>query len=220
MRKKYKAFYDHIGSNHPYKSILALNGDLPSKSFFNSALPLIAADGAINKLAKLGLQPDVVVGDLDSADPTLLIHPEVIYRPDQNSCDFEKSLTYLKDKNLLPTIIVGMSGGMVDHILQNMNLFLNIRCVFYAPPIVAYSLLENERKSFTLPLRSKISIIGMSARISSSGLKWELDNYSMNFPGSNSSFNRSVKKEITITLHKGQAIVMLYLEEAKDSGQL
>lgn len=220
MHKKYKAFYEHIGSGHPYKSILALNGELPSKSFFSTKLSLIAADGSVNRLAKLKLQPDVVIGDLDSADPSLLLGPEVIYHPDQNSCDFQKALSYLEDKKLLPAIIVGISGGMIDHILQNINLFFSSKCIFYAPPIAAYNLIENEHKSFTLPLNTKISIIGINAIISSSGLKWELDNYSMNFPGANSSFNRSMAKEVTIKLHKGQSIVMIYLEKIKDSGQL
>lgn len=218
MHKSHKIFYDHIGKNHSYKSILALNGDLPSKSFFNSSLPLIAADGGVNRLNKLGLMPDVIVGDLDSADSALLMQTEVIYRPDQNSCDFEKSLDYLKSENLLPAIITGISGGMIDHIMQNMNLFLNSGCIFYAPPIVAYGFTKGVSKKFFLPLNSKISIIGINAVISSMGLKWELDNYAMDFPGANSSFNRNIEKEVTIKLHKGQAIVMIYLEKVKDSG--
>ena len=40
---------------------------------------------------------------------------------DQNSSDFQKAMKYLESQNLLPTIILGISGGYIDHILNNIN---------------------------------------------------------------------------------------------------
>jgi thiamine pyrophosphokinase len=49
-----------------YKSVLCLNGELPKPSFFNKLnLPIIAADGSANYLAKNDLLPKAIVGDLE-----------------------------------------------------------------------------------------------------------------------------------------------------------
>ena len=56
-----------------YKSILVLDGSIPTKEFFNEMqLPIISADGATNKLHKMGITPHVVIGDLDSVSPDIL----------------------------------------------------------------------------------------------------------------------------------------------------
>lgn len=218
MQDRYRAFYEHIDIGL-YHSILALNGDLPDKSFFNIGLPIIAADGAINSLYKMGIIPKVVIGDLDSAKVDLLYTTEMIRVPDQNSCDFEKSLQYLENKNLLPAIIVGMSGGYIDHILNNISIFLKNGSIFYAPSIVGYVIKAGETRVFTLSVDTKISLLGFSsAQISTKGLKWELEHYQMSFPGTNSSFNRTICETVSIEVHSGLSLVMIYLEKMKDYG--
>ncbi|WP_250310908.1 thiamine diphosphokinase [Rickettsia endosymbiont of Oedothorax gibbosus] len=218
MQDRYRAFYEHIDTSL-YHSILALNGDLPDKSFFDIGLPIIAADGAINSLYKMGIIPKVVIGDLDSAKVDLLYTTEMIRVPDQNSCDFKKSLQYLENKNLLPAIIVGMSGGYIDHILNNISIFLKNGSIFYAPSIVGYVIKAGESRVFTLSVDTKISLLGFSsAQISTKGLKWELEHYQMSFPGTNSSFNRTICETVSIEVHSGLSLVMIYLEKMKDYG--
>ena len=134
IQKTHKAIYKHVGL-HQYRSILALNGELPSKSFFDVDLPVIAADGAANRLAQIGVKPKVIVGDLDAVDPRLIEEIESVYVLDQSRCDFEKTLEYINQADLLPTIIVGASGGYIDHILNNMSLLMAGGGIFYSPPI-------------------------------------------------------------------------------------
>ena len=53
-----------------FKSILCLDGELPSAAFFFFfTLPIIAADGAANTLMQMGVLPQIVIGDLDSIAP-------------------------------------------------------------------------------------------------------------------------------------------------------
>jgi thiamine pyrophosphokinase len=106
-----------------YKSILCLSGELPQKDFFQKMhVPVIAADGAANKLHALGITPHIVIGDLDSVDPSLKLNS--LHIQDQSRCDYEKSMEYLEQMGLLPTIILGSSGGDLDHILNNINIYL------------------------------------------------------------------------------------------------
>lgn len=212
MLEKYKIFYEHLKENS-YRCVLALNGNLPERSFFERGLPIIAADGALNTLQAFGLVPNVVIGDLDSVQKPIASDIEVIFRQDQNSCDFEKALEYLKSQDLLPAIIVGVNGGFIDHILNNINIFLKHRCIFYADPILGQILQKGEQTSFKLPVNTKISLIGfLEAKVSTQGLRWELEHYSMSFPGKNSCFNRTQTESITITVESGFCLVMIYLD--------
>lgn len=147
----------HFLNLEQYKSILCLNGDLPEVDFFDKNLPIIAADGAANSLINMGIKPSMVIGDLDSitADNQALENTHLHY--DQNFCDFEKSLDYLKKNDLLPSIIVGLNGGFIDHILNNINHFVTTNSILYAPPIYGFTMRANEKKSFILPLNTKIS---------------------------------------------------------------
>jgi thiamine pyrophosphokinase len=204
------------------RSILCLNGNLPASSFFhNLNLPIIAADGAANSLHQLGISPKIIIGDLDSVTTAIREKNNVLYCPDQSSSDFQKSLHYLKENALLPSIIVGISGGYLDHILNNINIFLETDSVLYAPPILGYVLKEETSKVFSLPIDTKISLMGFpSASITSNGLKWELTEFTLSFPGNNSCFNRTLEPTVQIHIHQGSALILIYNEFTNDAGSI
>lgn len=203
-----------------YRSILALDGTLPEAAFFRKmALPVYAVDGAANTLVKRGIAPELILGDLDSVEPELLQQYKNLKLPCQSQSDFEKALQYLQEQALMPAIIVGMNGGYIDHIINNLNIFLASGSIFYDPPLVGYALKANAIRQWTLALETKISIFGFpSARLSSTGLKWQLDNEELSFPGKNSSLNRSVESAVSIEVHAGSALVCIYLEAISDAG--
>jgi thiamine pyrophosphokinase len=124
-----------------FKSILCLDGELPAKQFFQQFnVPIIAADGAANKLVKMHINPDLVVGDLDGIDPALITQLKTLHRPDPNSCDYQKALVYLRETDLLPTIVCGINGGALDHILNNINILLQSNSVIYTADMIGHVL--------------------------------------------------------------------------------
>ncbi|MCE0721678.1 MULTISPECIES: thiamine diphosphokinase [Legionella] len=203
-----------------YHSILCLNGDLPESSFFNRMnLPIIAADGAANGLLDLGIRPQLIAGDLDSVRPLILENHPFLHSPDQNQSDFQKTMGYLKDNNLLPAIIVGINGGCLDHVLNNMNIFMETNCLLYAPPIRGFVLHEHSRMNCVLPPQTKISLMGIpKATLSSKGLQWELNNTHLSFPGKTSCFNRTQLPEIVLEAHHGSVLVLIYEQMIEDAG--
>lgn len=211
MLDKYNHFYSHIASG-TYYSIIVLDGDIPEKSFFEAGLPIIAADGAMNALYRLGIKPKVVIGDLDSVDPMVLVDTDIIYKPDQNSCDFQKALAYAKEEHLLPAIIVGANGGYIDHVLNNINILLQQNCVFYSDPIAGHVVSSQQERVFSLVPNTKISLIGFpQASLSTQGLYWELQNDTLSFPGYSSCFNRTQSPEVSIKVHSGHVLILIYL---------
>lgn len=204
-----------------YKSILCLNGNLPDKNFFYDfkKLPIIAADGAANTLNSMDIIPDMIIGDLDSVAKNLLIEKKFIMDKDQNSSDFQKAMKYLESQNLLPTIILGISGGYIDHILNNINIFLDTKSIFYDDNIIGMVISEGYHQFYDLKLGTKLSIFGIpNCLISTTGLKWNLQNDELSFPGFNSCFNRSIEKKISIYIKKGRALLLIYTSDIIDAG--
>tara|TARA_R110000868_G_scaffold116452_2_gene310054 strand:- start:2579 stop:3226 length:648 start_codon:yes stop_codon:yes gene_type:complete len=198
-----------------YQSILCLDGTLPDASFFQVGLPIIAADGAANTLMRMGVEPDIVIGDLDSIEPVFRQQLTTHYHFDQNYCDFEKSLQYLEAESLMPCIIVGINGGYLDHILNNINIFMRSNNLLYSPPMIGYVLSCDQSRTLELPLNTKLSMMGIpSASVTTRGLQWELDKSLLTFPGKNSCFNRNVRANIQITVHEGCLLLLIYMQQS------
>lgn len=194
-----------------YKSILCLSGELPPKDFFQQTpLPIIAADGAANQLHALGIVPHIVIGDLDSVDPSLNF--KCLHIHDQSRCDYEKSMEYLEEMNLLPTIIVGFSGGELDHILNNISIFM-LNCqgnLLYAPPLYG-AILSGAETQITLPIHTKVSMLGLpQARIVTQGLEWDLTGQNLYFPGFSACLNRSNRAQVQINVLEGQLLFLAH----------
>ena len=214
-------FFDYINITQ-YRSLICLNGELPDEWFFaqNAHLPVIAVDGAANKLSDRQIKYEMIVGDLDSAAPDLLASCAcVVHLPSQDSSDFQKTVAYLKELQLLPSIILGINGGYIDHILHNINIFSKLDCIFFAPPIIGKVIRSDEVQRWTLPVMSKISLIALpSAVVTSSGLKWELDNVELSFFGGSSCFNRIIQRDVRIEVESGEVLVLIYTEDMIDAG--
>jgi thiamine pyrophosphokinase len=198
-----------------------LNGKIPSSDFFKvalpSGLPIYAIDGAANSLNKIGVAPTLILGDLDSVIDEVAKQYPTLCLPDQNFSDLQKSLLYLEQNDMLPTIMVGIDGGCIDHILNNINIFVECGSIFVTEYMVCYAVRDN----ITLrnPLRTKISLFGIpSARVSSHGLKWELHNADLAFPGQTSCFNRTNSETLTLNVHSGTVLACVYLNFIDDAG--
>jgi len=88
--------------------------------------PLVAADGGANALARIGLRPDLVIGDLDSmtnATRRWVGEQCILERPDQDRTDLEKALEHVETEvGATRVLVLGALGGRLDHALYNLAL--------------------------------------------------------------------------------------------------
>lgn len=198
--------------NSDFKSVLCLNGSLPEPTFFTSlSVPICAADGAANYLMQHGIIPTLVVGDLDSLAVSLPNSVEKIRILEQDRCDYEKTLTVMAERAYLPCLIVGLSGGDLDHILHNISIFMQGNNRFWAPPIYGFVLRMGEAVELQLQQPGKISLLGLPhAVVDSRGLQWELQDYVMHFPGKTSCLNQARQKDVSIAVKEGQVLVLVH----------
>ena len=201
-----------------YRSVLCLDGELPLEFLKHTSLPLIAADGAANQLVENGLEPIAIVGDCDSVHAELLEqYPHVCDRS-QDTTDFEKTFSYLKKENLLPTIVVGMSGGCLDRILSNVFIFSQTDALFLSDTLVGFAM--TGKRTFDWVVDTKVSLFGCPhAIVTSHGLKWELNRTELTFGGFQSCSNRVQTSPLTLEV-EGKILVFVYRCEIKDAGSL
>lgn len=114
------------------KAIVIANGQIHEGDFYRSLIAptdlVICANGGASNAIALGLQPQVVIGDLDSFDSGLqakleadgcqvLAHP---VRKDET--DLELALYYAIEQGVDEILILGALGGRIDQTLANILL--------------------------------------------------------------------------------------------------
>lgn len=88
----------------------------PKKSDF-----VIAADGGYVQLKKLGIQPDLILGDFDSAQKPEN-HPHIITLPvEKDDTDMGYAIKMALAKNYKNFVLLGGLGGLLDHTMANIQ---------------------------------------------------------------------------------------------------
>ena len=112
-----------------FDCLICLNADMPPASLFGAlaGVVVVAADGAANKLADIGIVPDYIIGDLDSfdiSDSRLEGKSKIICNPDQEINDFEKILRFANERSYKRLLVTGFHGGELEHTLNNWSVFM------------------------------------------------------------------------------------------------
>lgn len=91
------------------------------RTFAERGYGLIGADGGADIIVGMGLQPDAVIGDLDSLKcaNALASHVKVLRIREQLSTDFEKCLYSTRAPM---TFAVGVTGRRLDHTLASLHM--------------------------------------------------------------------------------------------------
>lgn len=130
---------------------LFLNGKAPAKELIDRYSPpsylKICTDGAYGYLRDQGIEPDILLGDMDSVSG-LPERPsfEIIRLPDVNSSDLDKALQYCSENGIGTLRIFGADGKRMDHLLVNFALLAH-----YAGKISLEVFTAGEYLKFLLP---------------------------------------------------------------------
>jgi thiamine pyrophosphokinase len=183
---------------------------------------VLAADGGLHNCRLLGLEPAVIIGDLDSVSPpdllplqsagvTIVQHPE---RKDET--DLELALAYAVAHGAQEILILGALGDRWDQTLANAFLL--------ASPILAAvpTWLVDGRQQVTLvrpnaPLAlrgrpgdtlSLLPLAGDAHGVTTSGLEYPLDNETLHFAATRGVSNTLLGTTATVQLTAGLLLVV------------
>jgi len=206
-----------IFKNKGFDAILCLNGEISHFEYIaENKCKIYCADGAANTLISNNIIPDYIIGDLDSVNvneiKTRSNDIKIIEKPSQEKNDFEKVLDFLISKDKKNILIFGFQGGELEHTLNNWSVLkkfakhLNIIILHndrYAIPI---------HKSIEIELKANetISIIPQATcNIKTKGLKWELDNETLELGTREGARNITTSSTIKIDLNSGEYLLFI-----------
>lgn len=172
--------------------IIFANGELPD---INKACALIqnddyiiCADGGTRHALACGVQPNLIIGDLDSAEEETVqkfkddgvgIEP---YPHDKNETDLELAIHHAIELKPEQIIIIAALGGRLDHTLGNITLLTDTR-------LSAFDIRLDDGVEEIFICRDQVDVHGKSgdivslipwqgavSNIQTNKLKWVLDN--------------------------------------------
>ena len=195
--------------------VIIANGEFPTHSTplekLINAQSIIACDGAINNLENKKIEPDVIIGDLDSISRyNKNKYKNIIIKADnQSKNDLRKAINLCIKNKINKFSIIGASGKREDHTLGNIFSLLEYRdynIKLFTDTGVFHTVSDNKKiESFK---GQKISIFSpdKSIKISSKYLKYNFNknNISTLFDG---TLNESTNSFLNLRLSHGSILI-------------
>jgi thiamine pyrophosphokinase len=117
--------------------VIFANGELPdldkARLLLRADDYIVCADGGMRHALALGLQPNLIIGDMDSAERDQLQKlkdedvPIELFSHDKNETDLELAINHAIDLKPNQIMIVGALGGRLDQTLGNIALLNDTR---------------------------------------------------------------------------------------------
>lgn len=178
---------------------------------------IIAADGGANLLADNSVSPDIVVGDLDGIDPSVLAsmpEEQVLHVEDQNLTDCQKALRHADGLGATDIVVLGAEGTRIDHTLSalySVGMYqerITIRFVFER--LIAHCVGPGERSFETRPdlLVSLLSSLPTRVR-RAEGLEFSVDGLELRAGGRDGVSNRSTGGLVRLEVESGSLLVFI-----------
>ncbi len=173
---------------------------------------IIAVDSGIEHLLNLSLDPNTLIGDLDSISKKSLDEVKkngvkiLAFNSNKEQTDFELALNYLEEPEKSKVYIIGGESGEIDHLISIFLLipskpfFENIMWLYGDKRIIFGQKLELNIKKLT-----KFSIIPLSdlTNLSIDGAEWNLDNKDIQFGETLTLRNNTNEEQLNIKCDKG-----------------
>jgi thiamine pyrophosphokinase len=210
--------------------LLFIGGEGPVRKTIDPLLQhsprIIAADSGFDLARAVGLEPEMLVGDMDSVEdsPELRAFPaERVrrYPPDKDETDTELGLRLFRELGVRRVVLIGGGGGSLGHLLGILALFERDE-----RPSAWYTAREHvqaiDRELVLEGCRGqKLSLFPLgekAAGLSSRGLKWPLDRLSWT-RGDGGISNLCVEQRVEIRVAEGRLLMVRTLSGGGDAGK-
>lgn len=211
------------------ETIIFANGEVNlEKIRITDSTRVIAADGGTKHCVRLGITPDIVIGDLDSIGSDTLSKMEtagvdVIRHPmKKDETDLELAINYAVEQGVKEIVLYGLLGGRWDMSFANVMLLASPRYATIEFKVVNGSLsifILRGGQSITISgnpgdLVSVLPIGGDAEGVCYKGLEWSLDHGRFLSGSPLGMSNQMVEAEATIGLDSGTLLIFHDQQEA------
>ena len=199
------------------RAVIFAGGEIKDYAYAKSLIDkndmLLAADSGLEHLIKMGLEPDVMIGDMDSVRSEVsgkeIIRLEVM----KDETDTEAAMRVAIERGADEILLLGAMGSRKDHSLANVLLLKRLNDLKIKASVADE---KNEiyylDKSITVNGNKGdiVSILPLSdlEGISTEGLFYPLDNDTLYMGTSRGVSNVMLDTKCRITVRKGNALVI------------
>jgi thiamine pyrophosphokinase len=224
------------------EALLVTGGEAPPRSRLESRLDgfelVCAADSGLDILVAWGIEPDIIVGDMDSISCPSLVGrfpgAELHLAPrDKDETDTELGISALAAKGADRIVLAGGGGGRLDHLLAIRAIFerraspdaatgttrvgtTRRPCEWHTSREAVYLVEEGSALSLDAEPGSLVSVFPLAAgasSMSSTGLRWALDGLRWG-AGDSGVSNVAVGQRFVVSAGEGDLLIVLNLESS------
>ncbi len=200
------------------RAVIIGNGEIKDYDYIAGKLRkgdyIVCADGGYRHTAKLGVKPDVLIGDMDSTDGAEY-DGEIINLPVRKDfTDSEVCVKYVLLKDFDEILMLGFIGTRLDHTMTNLMLLKQIAesgkkgRIIDEHNEIFFTSGENTVYGKKGDLVSLIPFGGDLTGISTSGLDYPLENETLFFGESRGVSNVMTSNKCTITVQSGSGLII------------
>ena len=199
-----------------FVAVILTGGD-PVPAHLATALPssdlVIAADSGFHHAQTLGLEVDIVIGDFDSIDLDVDLGNAQLarYPADKDFSDLELALRHAAGRGATDLVVVGGGGGRLDHLLANVLVLAKApaQVVWLTGKEVVHFVRNNKnllgRRGDLLTL---LPVCGDATGITTSGLRWELEEATLRFGSTRGLSNEFLDTVAQVSIRSGLVLAI------------
>lgn len=193
-------------------------GDAALLAWASSSEAVYAADGGADRLLRLNLTPDAVVGDLDSTRMLPRLQElraenaiDLIHDPDPSTTDCDKLLSFAARQGHSEITLFGVEGDQLDHVVSTLHsaakATLRVRIVLRSG--IGWVLRKDEGIEVPAISGRRVSLLPLTdpTVASLSGVEWPLDLAKLSPTGLTSISNRASREVVAASVHQGVALL-------------
>jgi len=207
-------------------ALIIANGEACSNELLGQLLEwspfIVVLDGAMNRVADLGIKIDVLLGDFDSRSDGLdfvsnHMNIEIVHTPDQNKTDLQKGIEFLIERGYSAVNILWATGKRADHNLSNITDIVRfkhlINIVIHDDYSKIYVIPTTFKKWYAKDTPISLMPVGEVLGISTSGLLYNMENETLILGYKTSSSNQVAQDGFIQIQHKEGNLLLM---ECKD----
>jgi len=184
-----------------------------------NATHIICCDGSAGNLINSDLEPEAIVGDLDSLDDDIAVrYSDRLFRDDdQETNDLTKAVKWCASKGFDEIIILGATGKREDHTIGNISLlsdyslYIKVRMITDTGEIIP--LVKSGTISSFPGQQISVFTVNPFTKVSSEGLKYELKDLELH-NWWRATLNEARGDSFSLTFTEGTLIVFLKFRDS------
>jgi thiamine pyrophosphokinase len=200
------------------KTVILANGTFPTHpvplTLLREADLVVCCDGAAEKLVANGLEPGVIIGDLDSVPEAIRERygKVLVHDADQETNDLTKAVSWCVRQGIKEVTITGATGIREDHTLGNISLLADYSRMIRVSMLTDTGTFSVYDRSTVISSRpgQQVSLFSIDPllRVTSSGLRYPLDRLMLN-SWWRGTLNETEGDSFSLEFSGGQVIVFM-----------